>query len=393
MENAQQTTPQNGNGKRKRMMLTVGAVFAGAGIAYGAWWTTSGQYREATDDAYVAGNIVQVMPQTAGTVTAIHADDTQMVIQGQPLITLDPTDAAVGLAQARAELADTVRQVRALFGNAEQARATVALRRTELARTQADLKRRESLAADQTVSAEEVGHARDAVASAEAALKVAEEQVATLEAQVADTTIEQHPSVERAKAKLVNAYLTQVRGGMPAPVSGYVAKRAVQLGQRVQPGAPLMSIVPLDQLWVDANFKEGQLGHIRIGQPVTLKADLYGSKVEYHGKVAGLAAGTGSAFALLPPQNASGNWIKVVQRVPVRVVLDAAEIRKNPLRIGLSMDVEIDTHRRDGAVLAQAPAAQTVYQTRVFDEQARAADKLIADIVRANAGHTVKKHG
>src|SRR5574337_1024816 len=295
-------TAEAPNGRRKRLLLALSAAFAAAGIAYGAHWALVGRYVEQTDDAYVAGNVVQITPQTAGTVLAIHADDTDFVQAGEPLVQLDEADAKVALDQAEAQLAQTVREVRTLFATSD------------------------ALAGTGAVSGEELGHARTALAAAEAALGTAREQLASNRALIDHTTVEQHPNVARAAGRVREAWLAFERASIPAPVTGYVAKRSVQVGQRVAPGAPLMAVIPLDQVWVDANFKEGQLRQMRLGQPVTLTADVYGNKVEYHGKVAGLGAGTGSAFALLPAQNATGNWIKVVQRVPVRVALDAKEL-------------------------------------------------------------------
>jgi membrane fusion protein (multidrug efflux system) len=243
------------------------------------------------------------------------------------------------------------------------------------------------------VSKEELNHARTALANAKSALAAAEagvvaarEQLASNQAQTEGTSVERHPSVQVAAAKVREAWLATQRAALPAPVDGYVAKRTVQVGQRVAPGAPLMSIIPLRQVWVDANFKEGQLRKIRIGQPVTLTADVYGRKVEYHGTVEGLGAGTGSAFALLPAQNATGNWIKVVQRVPVRIALDANEIARNPLRVGLSMDAEVDVSEQGGKALADAARPAPVAQTHVFNMLDKGADAEVQRVIAANLG-------
>jgi membrane fusion protein (multidrug efflux system) len=234
------------------------------------------------------------------------------------------------------------------------------------------------------VSQEEISHARDAVASAQAALNAAEQQLAANRALTANTTISTHPNVMSAAAKVRDAYLANARNVLPAPVDGYVAKRSVQVGQRVSPGTPLMSVVPLNAVWVDANFKEVQLNHMRIGQPVEMTADVYGSSVVYHGKVVGFSAGTGSAFSLLPAQNATGNWIKVVQRLPVRVEIDPADLAKHPLRIGLSMQVDVTVKDESGGQLGNAQ--NTVYQTNVFDHYGADADAEIARIIAENAG-------
>ena len=384
---AQNTSPAApSNGRRKQLLTRLAAAFAVAGLAYGAWWALVARHHEHTDNAYVGGNLVQVTPQTTGTVLAIQADDTDFVQAGQPLVTLDPADARVALEQAEADLAQQVRQVRNLFAGRGAAAAQVALREAELRRAEDDLKRRQSVADSGAVAREEVEHAVEAAKAAAAALASAREQLVASDALTEGTTPEHHPNVERAAAKLREAHLAMTRAMLPAPVSGYVAKRSVQVGQRIQPGAPLMAIVPLDGLWVEANFKESQLAHMRIGQPVKLYADVYGSGVEYHGKVAGLGAGTGGVFSLLPAQNATGNWIKVVQRVPVRVSLDPKELAEHPLRLGLSMLAEVDLSDESGPVLGTAPRSEPAYQTQAFGVEDKAAEQIIARIIAANLG-------
>jgi membrane fusion protein, multidrug efflux system len=295
-----------------------------------------------------------------------------------------------------------VRQVRTVYANNGSLSAQVSLREADVTKAQADvsradddLRRRQSLSGNGAVSKEELNHAqsqltnaRSVLAAAEAAVKAAREQLASNQAMTEGTSVEQHPSVLAAAAKVREAWLASQRAALPAPVDGYVAKRTVQLGQRVGAGSPLMSIIPLKQVWVDANFKEVQLRKIRLGQPVKLTADLYGKKVEYHGTVAGLGAGTGSAFALLPAQNATGNWIKVVQRVPVRIVLDTGEIAANPLRVGLSMDAEVDVSRQDGKTLADAPRSAAFAQTQVFNVLDKRADDEVRRVIAANLGHS-----
>ena len=377
---------KNGNGARKRWLAIVGGVFAVIGIAYGAYWALVLRYEQSTDDAYVSGNVVQITPQIAGTVVKITAEDTQFVKAGAPLVELDPSDAKIALEQADAKLAKTVRDVRGLFATTAEIRANVDMRNAEVARASEDLARRERLARSGAVSGEELQHARDALTSAKASLAAAQQQLAANQARVDRTTVENHPDVLSAAAQVHDAYLDVARTTLPAPVSGYVAKRSVQLGQRVAPGAPLMAIVPLDQVWVDANFKESQLATMRIGQPVTLSADLYGGKVRFHGTVAGFGAGTGSAFALLPAQNATGNWIKIVQRVPVRIALDQKELAEHPLQVGLSMQVDVDTHERGGARLPQLAEAPPPLHTDVYDAIDAGADKRVHAIIAANDG-------
>jgi membrane fusion protein, multidrug efflux system len=372
------------NGKRKRMMTLLVVVILIAAIAYGLYYFLVARFHEETDDAYVNGNVVQITPQVTGTVVAVNADDTQTVKIGDPLVVLDPADSRIALQSAEANLGQVVRQVRGLYADDSQYQAQVAVRQADLSRAQDDLKRRMQVAQTGAVSQEEISHARDAVKSAQAALDAAQQQLASNRALTANTTIANHPNVQAAAAKVRDAYLNNARNTLPAPVTGYVAKRSVQVGQRVSPGNPLMAIVPLNAVWVDANFKEVQLKHMRIGQPVELTADVYGSSVKYHGKVVGFSAGTGSAFSLLPAQNATGNWIKVVQRLPVRIAIDPQELEKHPLRIGLSMQVEVSIKDDTGGELGSA--VNTVYQTNVFEKYGDDADAEIARIIAENAG-------
>ncbi|MFM0359017.1 HlyD family efflux transporter periplasmic adaptor subunit [Paraburkholderia nemoris] len=368
--------------KRKLLLSLLAATVVLAGAGYGAYYITNGQYHQSTDDAYVNGNLVQLTPQVSGTVVAVNADDTQIVKQGAPVVTLDNADAKVALSNAEATLGQTVRQVSGLYVNNDFYAATVAQRQSDLARAEDDLKRRQAVAETGAVSGEDIAHARDAVSSAQAALDAARQQAAANHALTDRTSVEQHPNVQAAASKVRDAYLSYARNTLPAPVTGYVARRSVQVGQRVAPGTPLMAIVPLDGVWVDANFKEGQLKHMRIGQPVTLTADVYGSSVKYHGHVVGFSAGTGAAFAVLPAQNATGNWIKVVQRLPARIQLDQSELNAHPLRIGLSMQVDVETRDESGTQLGAA--INTTYHTDVFAQYGADADAEIARIIAQN---------
>ena len=378
------SVPTNDPRTRRRWLAIVVGAFALIGVAYTAYWALVLRYSQSTDDAYVSGNVVQITPQIAGTVVKIAADDTQFVRAGDTLVELDPADAKLALEQADAKLARTVREVRGMFATNGQLHATVDMRDAELARAAEDLRRRERLAAAGAVSGEELQHAQNALAAARAAFVAAQQALAANQARTEHTAVANHPEVLAAAAQVHDAYLDVARTRLPAPVSGYVAKRSVQLGQRVAPGTPLMAIVPLDEVWVDANFKEPQLASMRIGQSVTLQADLYGGKVRYHGTVAGFGAGTGSAFSLLPAQNATGNWIKIVQRVPVRIALDRHELAEHPLQIGLSMQVDVDTHQRDGARLPHEPGRLTSYATDVYDAADAAAGERVRAIIAAN---------
>lgn len=368
--------------RRKRALAAITFAFVLAGAAYAVYYKTTLSHYQETDNAYVGGNLVTLSSQVAGNVVEIGADETQLVQAGAPVVKLDPADADVALQQAQARLGATVRQQRQRYADVAQFDASIAQRKLALANAQEDLARRVPLAADHTVSGEDVAHARQAVANAKAAVTVAEKQALAAQAGVAGVALADHPAVQAARAEYIAAWLAVRRNAVAAPVSGYVARRNVQVGARVTPGQPLLAIVPLDQLWVDANFKESELRDIRIGQPATIEADLYGSKVVYHGKVLGLSAGTGSAFSVLPAQNASGNWIKVVQRVPVRIALDPRELAEHPLRIGLSTTVTVDIHHTDGPMLGSAMPPAPVYQTRVLEQPLQqagaAADGVIA---------------
>ena len=374
------------NPSRQRGLILASLVFAIAAIGYGAYWATVLRYQEGTDDAYVNGHLIQLTPEIAGTVVSIAADDTDRVNAGQTVVTLEANDARLAFERARNEFVQAVRETRQLIGSERQQNAQVSLRKSELARAEDDLKRRQQLAGSEALSAEELAHARDAVATARAALAVAQEQAASTQALLGQETLASKPAVARAATRLKEAWLALKRTEVRAPLTGYVARRSVQVGQRVNAGSPMLAIVPLDKVWVDANFKESQLHKIRLGQPVELHADMYGGDVTYHGKVAGLAAGTGSAFSLLPAQNATGNWIKVVQRVPVRIELDAAELKTHPLRVGLSMQVEVQTRKQDGPTLAEAPRTAPAQVTRALTPDLAQADALVAQLLAANAG-------
>jgi membrane fusion protein (multidrug efflux system) len=375
------TDTQNLNSPKRRAVLAgITAVFLLAGAGYGAWHLLVGSKHIETDNAYVGGNLVNVSSQVAGSVVEIRGDETQLVQAGSELVRLDPADAEVALAQAEARLGAAVRQQRERYMGVAQYEAQVEQRRVALKTAQDDLARRLPLAGESIVSGEDVAHARQAVLDARAAVEVAIRQLAAARAGVSGVAPGEHPNVLAARADYMAAWLAARRNTIAAPVTGYVAKRSVQVGSRIAPGAPLLSVVPLDQLWVDANFKESELRDIRIGQPATIEADIYGDKVVYHGKVVGLGAGTGSAFSLLPAQNATGNWIKVVQRVPVRISLDPKELQAHPLRVGLSTTVEVDISKREGGVLgAMAPQAPA-YATNALNQPLQQA-KLATDAI------------
>lgn len=384
-----ETTPEEHvqrSSKRKRnfIILILIIVLAAAGCL--AWYLLYARYYESTDDAYVNGNQVALTPQIDGTVTQVTADEGDFVEKGQPLVLLDPSDTKIALQQAEANLANTVRQVRGLYSTADNYRAQVAAKQVALQTAQNDYARRQKIFSTGAIAAEDLSHYRDAVSSAQSDLAAAQQALRTNLAMVDDTVIDSHPEIKTAVATLRQRYLDNARTTIVAPVSGYVAKRAVQLGMRVTSGTTLLAIVPLNEVWVDANFKESQMSTMRLGQKVTLNADLYGDDVEYHGTIESLGIGTGSAFSLLPAQNASGNWIKIVQRLPVRITLDPHDMQKHPLRVGLSMNARVDIrNNEDGHLLPQQTVSTPRFTTDVYKDSLEAADKLVAKILHDNS--------
>jgi membrane fusion protein (multidrug efflux system) len=370
---------------RKRGFLAIAAVVLAGGAAYAGYDYLFTGASEWTDDAYVAGDVVAITPREAGTVIAIHADNTEAVKRGAPLVELDPATADVAVAGAAAHLAQSVRSVRSGFAQADAADAEITHARAELAKARDDLARRRSAVRDGAVSGEEAAHAADNLRIAQAALDLAVSRHTQALTSVAGTTVSNNPDVRAAQAALRHAVITRSHMQLIAPVDGIIAQRGVQLGQQVAPGALLMAVVPLDRVWIDANYRETQLADIRAGQPATVETDVYGDKVTYHGHVLGLGAGSGNAFALLPPQNASGNWIKIVQRLPVRIGLDPAELRRHPLQIGLSVKVTVDTHDHAGPPVARMAA--TIPGSQQSEDGAVQADRLIARILADNRGN------
>jgi membrane fusion protein (multidrug efflux system) len=377
--------PKSPTRTRRLGLLGIGAAVALSGLGALGYWLIDGRYYESTDDAYVNGDVVQITNEVPGTVIALNVDDTQPVQAGQPLLELDPADAKIALANAEADLARAVRQVRGLFAQGKELHAQIEQREQAERTADDDLQRRGGLIADGAISAEELSHARDAVTTTRANVAAAQQQLSQTIAQIDGTTIADHPQVLAAAAAVRNAALALHRTLLTSPVSGMIAKRSVHVGQRVAAGTPLLAVVPLDDVWIDANFKEGQLERMRTGQPVTVHTDVYGRHVSYHGHVVGIAAGSGSAFALLPAQNASGNWIKIVQRLPVRILLDPAELKAHPLRVGLSAAVRVDLHDTSGPLMTTA--VRSVPQpTQASAGDDPAVDARIAAIVADNAG-------
>ncbi|MFN7836158.1 MAG: efflux RND transporter periplasmic adaptor subunit [Burkholderiaceae bacterium] len=381
-------------------------VVALLGLGWLSYYLLLGRFSEETDNAYVGGDQIVVAAQTVGTVVQVLADENQSVKAGQTLVRLDDTDARLALSQSEAQLADTIRSVKTLFDNVIAGQSAVTARQADIVRAgeelnrlrndlviaQTDLKRRQTAFEQGAVSAEELEHARNAVAQlkvqqaaanatlqqARAADKQANAGLASARTQTSQVDVATHPRVLQAVSRVREAYLNILRCSIVAPIDGQTAKRNVQVGSRIMPGAPLMTVISLQQLWVDANFKESQLRNIRLGQPAKLRADLYGSSRTFRGTVSGLSAGTGGAFSLLPAQNATGNWIKIVQRVPVRIAIHPDDIRQAPLRIGLSMDAVVETRDQNGRLLAAQPVA-SVSQTQVYDRLAAQAEKHAQD--------------
>lgn len=414
MNDQNSTPPTPTPGRRRRMLLRIGGIVLAGLLAVFVWWFFFGQWRTDTDDAYVGGNIIAVMPQTSGTVIAIYADITQAVSEGQLLVQLDDSDTRLQLDAAEAALAKAVREVRGLYATSHGSLPLLAQRRADLARAQAELassdatlaqaeseyERRVELAKQNFVSPENVQialTARDAarahheaaahaVQASSAAIEQTMDQASVSRARVDHTSLENHPDVRAAAVRVREAALALARTRVLAPANGQVARRSVQIGERVSSGAALMAIVPLDKVWLDANFKETELRDVRIGQSAELTSDFYGNSVVFRGKVLGLVPGTGSAFSLLPAQNATGNWVKIVQRVPVRIALDGGELRAHPLRIGLSMNAAIDTHDRSGPALSTLPETRAIAATAMYAQDIKAADARVAQIIADNLG-------
>jgi membrane fusion protein, multidrug efflux system len=371
---------------RRRGLSVVGAVVLLGAIGYGAYYLLDARYYESTDDAYVNGDVVQVTSEVPGTVLALDVDDTQQVTTGQTLLQLDPADAKIGEENAEADLARAVRQVRGLFAQSDELRAQIDQREQAARTADDDLKRRGGLIADGAISAEELSHARDAVTTTRANVSAAKQALGQTVAQIDGTTIADHPQVLAAASAVRNAALALHRTELVSPVTGVIAKRSVQVGQRVAAGTPLLAVVPLDNVWIDANFKEVQLQHMRSGQPVMVRTDIYGRQVTYHGHLVGIAAGSGNAFALLPSQNASGNWIKIVQRVPVRILIDPKELKEHPLRIGLSTSVRVDLHDTSGPLMGTVAVRNVPLPHEASAGDDPSVNSRIADIIAENAG-------
>ena len=371
--------------RKTRMSIAIG-IFLLIGLLWALYWFFIARYHEETENAYVAGSMVVVNAQTAGTVEAILAEENQVVKAGDVLVKLSPTDAQVALAQASAQLANATRQIQNVFNTVSVTRAQMVQANSAVKTAQDAVNRRAALVKTGAVSREEYDQAVNALNQALAAQKTTMEQNKSAGAQVAGTTTQNHPAIEAAKAAFRSAYINNKRLAVLAPTDGVIAKRNVQVGQQISQGVPLMSIVAANQLWVEANFKETQLANLRVGQPVELTSDVFGSGVKFKGTVQGIGIGTGSVFSVLPAQNATGNWIKIVQRIPVRIQLDAEELKAHPLRVGMSMIANVNTHQRDGAVLGTVAGSDGLSNltTNVYAQDEEEANREADKIINAN---------
>lgn len=368
--------------KQKQYLIQLSIFVVVLALFSVLYWLIYARHYESTDNAYVSGNVIPVTSQISGLITAVNVSDTSFVKEGEPLILLDTTDRRIALDQAKANLALVLRQTQQLYIKDRGLKATIDVRTLNLKQADADLKRRQQAIHLGGISQEELTHAQDGFNVAQNMLTTARAQWSANQALISGTSVMTHPNVLQAVAEVKAAYLALVRTTIEAPVAGFIAKRAAQVGQVVAPGSFLMAVVPLDQIWVDANFKEKQLRQIHPGQAVSLWSDLYGSSVTYHGHVVGLSGGTGSAFSLLPAQNATGNWIKVVQRLPVRIILDPKEVHEHPLRIGLSMEVEVDTNKQEN--MPPFLDNKEHDKTTIFNHLDKEAEALIAAIIHDN---------
>lgn len=358
------------------LLISVGSV---------AYWYFFIKGFEETEDAYVSGNQVMVSAQVAGNISKINVDNMDPVQAGDVLLELDDTNAKLSFEQAKSNLANAVRQVSQLNYTVKQLKSAVRANEITLAQAQGNLNRRVQLVKDGAIDKESFQHAKEAVELAKANLTTSQNQLGANQALLLDGPLSEQPQIQSAVSNLKQAWLNLERTKIRSPIKGYVARRNAQVGQAVSVGGALMAVVTTDQMWLDANFKETQLTHMRIGQPVEIHFDLYGKDKTFNGKVVGIEMGTGSAFSLLPTQNATGNWIKVVQRVPVRIQLDPQQLAENPLRIGLSATVKVNVTDSQGETLRDQAPATTLYSTNVLQYDESAVNNLIESIIRDNS--------
>ncbi|MFQ1013852.1 EmrA/EmrK family multidrug efflux transporter periplasmic adaptor subunit [Avibacterium paragallinarum] len=387
MVNMMTETEHKTNKKRKKALAYFVTILLILAVIAGLYWFFFVRNYEETEDAYVAGNQVMISAQVSGNVRQIKVDNMDFVHAGDVLLVLDDTDLKLNFAQAQDNLASAVRQIEQLGFTVKQLQAMLNAKLTALNKAKGDLQRREQLAKTGSIDKESLQHAKEAVALAEADWQATQNQLAANQALLKGLPLREQPEVKKAVSALTLAWLNLQRSQILSPVAGYVARRSVQVGQKVAAGSPLMAVISTQQMWLDANFKETQLRKMRIGQPVKVVFDLYGDDVKFDGKVSGIEMGTGSAFSLLPAQNATGNWIKVVQRVPVRIDLDPEQMKKYPLRIGLSANVEVNVAETQGEVLRKPRPNDVLYQTQTLDYDLRPVNELAEKIIQENSNN------
>lgn len=388
MTDQQTDTPTSSNNKsqqRKKGLSIFILLLLLIAIGSAAYWFFFIKDFEETEDAYVSGNQVMVSSQVAGNIAKINVDNMDPVQAGDVLLELDDTNAKLSFEQAKSNLANAVRQISQLNYTVKQLKSAVRANEITLAQAQGNLNRRVQLVKDGAIDKESFQHAKEAVELAKANLTTSQNQLEANQALLLDGPLSEQPQIQSAVSNLKQAWLNLERTKIRSPIKGYVARRNAQVGQAVSVGGALMAVVNTDQMWLDANFKETQLTHMRIGQPVEIHFDLYGKDKTFNGKVVGIEMGTGSAFSLLPTQNATGNWIKVVQRVPVRIQLDPQQLAENPLRIGLSATVKVNVSDCQGETLRNQAPTTTLYSTNVLQYDESAVNNLIESIIRDNS--------
>lgn len=377
--------PLNNQKKRNNILLLLAFFFLLCGGGYAYYYYTYGQFYESTDNAYVGQNIVYVTPQTTGNVNAIYVSEMQNVKAGDKLAQLDSRDAQLAFSSAKMALAESVRQIKQTQMLKDEAKNAISVAQVNLDKTKADLERNKFLLSKGAITGERFQNLEFAKDSADATLQMANKKLLSINALLKDKDISKNPQVQNAILRVQKTYLDLKRCDILAPVSGMIAKKNLSLGESVTPNATILSIVPQQDFWVDANFKETQLQHIRIGQDVKLISDLYGNDMTFHGKIEGIAAGTGAVFSLLPAQNASGNWIKIVQRVPVRITLDPKEIQTHPLQVGSSMSITVDLHKQDGGFLKRVTSKdENKLNYKLYDNSDNEAKALVKEIIEQN---------
>lgn len=386
-DNEKKTPPASipeSNGKRSRSLIGLTLAIILLALSWAIYWLLVLQYYESTDDAYANGNKVFINASISGSITAFYADDTSFVSEGQLLVSLDETKYRLDYEKELAYLADVVLQVRQIFDHVAVAKAQVDFKRAALSKAQYDYDNRSRLVDSKAVSNEDFTHSKDTLKGADADYQQAKAQLQAALAAAGNTDLIDHPSIVKQKATIRSAYYQLKHCSIYAPCNGYVAQRVAEVGKWVVPTTNLMSIIPTDYVWVDANFKETQLAYMRVGQPATVWFDIYGSGRKFKGKVLGIASGTGSVFSIIPPQNATGNWIKIVQRLPVRIGLDVQDLRNYPLRLGLSAEVSIDITDQQLPFLAGKAPEHPIAETNVYSIDFAPVEKAMDEIISAN---------